>query len=850
MKLTKETLDSIRNLKGFPIGKDEDIINLSNSPYYTACPSPFINNFLKENGKRYDEKNDDYNIEPYTADVSEGKNDEIYRAHSYHTKVPHKAIMRYILHYTKPGDIVYDGFCGTGMTGVAAQFCENPDYEYKLKVEQEFQGENKDINWGARKAILNDLSPVATFITNNYNLPVDANLFRNEAEVIFDELEKECGWMFETTHTINGIPQTDISGKLMKGKVCYTIWSDVFICPNCNNDLVFWESAVNKEDGKVNKSFKCSHCGVDLDKAGVEKQFVSFFDKDLNRIVRQVKQVPVWINYSFGNKRYEKAPDECDLELIKKIDELDIPYWYPVNRMPEGDEARRNDKLGITNVHHFYTKRGLYVAAKFIDSCNYYENRNYLKFCLTGACISITKMYRYTPNYEGGGPLSGTLYVPSVFREINPMDALMRFIIKLTSIFNNLRGKVGDVIIQTCDGSNIPINDNSIDYIFTDPPFGSNIMYSELNFLWESWLKVFTNNTKEAIVNKTQNKGLNEYQELIEKCFSENYRILKPGRWMTVEFHNTQNSVWNAIQESILKAGFVVANVKTLDKKQGSFKQITSTSAVKQDLIISAYKPKDSFVERFLNEAGTEEGVWDFVREHLAKLPVIVESNGMLEIIPERQNYLLYDSMVAFHIQKGATIPLGAADFYIGLKQRFPERDGMYFLPGQVSIYDSKRLIQELNEQLSLLILDEKTAIQWLHKELVTPQSYQDIQPKFLQELKQLKYEAMPELRDLLEENFLQDGHGKWYVPDVNKQSDLEKLRDKKLLREFDEYRNSKGKLKVFRTEAIRAGFKHCWKEKDYKTIVNIGERMPEAVVQEDPSILMYYDNALTRIGN
>ena len=61
--------------------------------------------------------------EPYASDVSEGKNNPIYMAHAYHTKVPHPAIMRYILHYTQPGDIVYDGFCGTGMTGVAAQLC-------------------------------------------------------------------------------------------------------------------------------------------------------------------------------------------------------------------------------------------------------------------------------------------------------------------------------------------------------------------------------------------------------------------------------------------------------------------------------------------------------------------------------------------------------------------------------------------------------------------------------------------------------------------------------------------------------------------------------------------------------
>ncbi len=76
--------------------------------YYTACPNPFIADFIRCYGKLYDPE-EPYSKEPFAADVSEGKNDPIYNAHSYHTKVPHKAIMRYILHYTQPGDIVFDG---------------------------------------------------------------------------------------------------------------------------------------------------------------------------------------------------------------------------------------------------------------------------------------------------------------------------------------------------------------------------------------------------------------------------------------------------------------------------------------------------------------------------------------------------------------------------------------------------------------------------------------------------------------------------------------------------------------------------------------------------------------------
>jgi DNA modification methylase len=121
-KLRQKLKDpEFRKIEGFPIGEGEDILALSDPPYYTACPNPFLEDFIKHYGKPFDPDNDNYKREPFAADVSEGKNDPIYNAHSYHTKVPHKAIMRYILHYTEPGDIVFDGFCGTGMTGVAAQ---------------------------------------------------------------------------------------------------------------------------------------------------------------------------------------------------------------------------------------------------------------------------------------------------------------------------------------------------------------------------------------------------------------------------------------------------------------------------------------------------------------------------------------------------------------------------------------------------------------------------------------------------------------------------------------------------------------------------------------------------------
>ena len=129
------------------------------------------------------------------------------------------------------------------------------------------------------------------------------------------------------------------------------------------------------------------------------------------------------------------------------------------------------------------------------------------------------------------------------------------------------------------------------------------------------------------------------------------------------------------------------------------------------------------------------------------------------------------------------------------------------------------------------------------------PQTYAELMPKFMQELKAVdKREKMPELMTILEENFLKDEEGRWYIPDLTKSGDIAKLREKNLLKEFQQYMESKGKLKVFRSEAIRAGFAMLWKEKNYAAIVAMAERLPEETIQEDSNLLMYYDISLSRV--
>jgi 16S rRNA G966 N2-methylase RsmD len=860
---------AFRQIEGFPIGTDEDILALSDPPYYTACPNPFIEEFIRLYGKGYD-PDESYDKKPFATDVTEGRHTWLYKAHTYHTKVPPKALKRFVEHYTEPGEVVLDGFAGSGMTAVAGLLADP-----------------------TRSSLTCDLSPAASFIAATYAAEVDPDVFLKEARRVADQLDNELGWMYRPE---DGSPNPAICN--------YYVWSDVFLCSSCGSEIVFWDAAFDKKHGEFLDSFKCPSCDAENTKSSAERATETLFDYLLQKPWTRYKQIPVLAAVSRGGRRADKREvNESDERLLARARNTPPPSGASrlVVKMlfrdgQWGDQWKSCLHLRpITHAHQLLFDRQVHYVGRFLDLLDL-DRPEHRALLFTGTSVlqKTSRLMRYMS--DGIGRIqNGVLYIASCTQE-------MRF-------SHMLRIAANDMIRATDEGmwtalpskekrdktyhavwagssTALTVPDNSVDYVFVDPPFGSNIPYSEVNFLWEALLGVFTNVKPDAVESSIQAKSLLDYQKLMEQCFSEFRRVLKPGRWITIEFHNSKNSVWNTIQVALTRSGFVVADVRILDKKQKSFKQATTAGAVRQDLIITAYKPNGGLEHRFRLEAGTEEGAWDFVRTHLRQLPVFVAKEGRAEVIAERQNYLLFDRMVAFHVQRGITVPLSAAEFYAGLAQRFPERDGMYFLPEQAAEYDKKRMTVREVLQLQLIVTDESSAVQWLKQQLMEkPQTFQELHPQFLREIGGWSKSEVPlELSTLLEQSFIRyDGAGevpsqvhsylsgnykelrnlpkdapalrakakdRWYVPDPNKAGDLEKLRERALLREFEEYVSStQRRLRLFRLEAVRAGFKRAWQGRDYTTIIAVADKIPERVLQEDPKLLMWYDQAVTRSG-
>lgn len=825
------------------------ILGMSSPPWHSATVNPFVREWVAAS-PRADGFREDPG--PYLDDVQGSKNTLQYKAHAYPTKVPPEVIVRLLLHYTEPGDVVLDGFAGSGMTGVAAQMCASPD----TAIELEFKKHGKTPRWGARRAVLNDLAPNATFLASGVTLPVDAEEFDRASSALLKRLDDELGWMYKT-ETPEGV-QADID---------YTVWSEVFTCPHCASPIVFYDSAYDPATRGIRAAFPCPSCGTTVGKKGASRleRRMSTVRLLTGDTIERIELRPVRIHYRWrsGSATYtgNKILDADDQAILDRVAGLAAPN-APVLELPlpEMVHGTRLGPKGFTSVHHLYPDRSLAALTRLWAWTAEEQDpslRRALKFWVEQAFWGMSWMNRYTPTHFShvNQFLSGVFYVGSTIAECSPAYNLVgtrpstgkrQTLVKLWKTVS----RDSEVRITTGDAARLPLDDASVDYVFVDPPFGENIPYSDLAMVIEAWHGVLTQVEREAIVDKFRGKGNAEYADLMTSCFREFSRVLKPGRWMTVEFSNSSNEVWAALQEALSAAGFVVADTRVLDKSQDSYRQATAVNAVKQDLMISCYKPNVATTQAIASAGGSS--VWTFVGEHLRHLPVVEDAGTKARAVRERHPDRIYHRVVSYYVSAGLPVPMTAGEFYAGLESHYNERDGMYFRPDQVETYERKKLTFRALADAELFVTDEKSAVAWLRQQLKRkPQAMAELQPEYLKEVATAgeRPDQLPDLRELLEQNFIQEANGSWAVPDPRKVEHLEQLRNRDLLRTFDSYAAGNGPLRRFRGEAVLAGFKKAWSDSDYNTIVKVGARLPQDYLVELPAVLAYVRNARSRLS-
>jgi len=580
--------------------------------YYSGDkPNPNLRAFVEQHIKErpYDPETDDYDVPAFDKPIETTKATAIYNMHTYWSKKPHDAIRQYIRHYTKPGDLVLDPFCGSGGTALAALM-------------------------EGRKAIAIDRSPAATFITKNYCTPVDVDELQKAFEELKRKVKPEIDWLYET--------RCDRCGG--KATTAYTVYSQVFQCPRCLEkvplfDCVEVEGTTAK--GKPKKVSACPHCY----KRGIVEEISTRAEK--------FGAVPVLVSYicesgckhARGERRHNDPDkkkreyfEKYDLGKIREIEKKEIPHWYPDADLTENipyrmlykKDFRPTDAQRLVDL---FTKRNLWALAAIRDGLEVSSKRDILLFAFTGICLGFSKMCQWIPSASYPFPMMrGTYYMPPISKEQlvphyyeNRINLIQRAAAQISLDSVSLFVSTQDI----CNLSNIP--SAALDYIFTDPPYADKVQYRELNFIWEAWLRFDTHwHDEEIIVNEVRGKTEEDWANMMRQAMAECYRVLKPGRCISLCYHDTSEGTWALIQDIMAEAGFIVEKSDSalyIDTGQKSYNQLVADKVNKRDLVINFRKPKPGELTSSIAISGEEdkttfnEKVRQIIRDYLGANP-------------------------------------------------------------------------------------------------------------------------------------------------------------------------------------------------------------------------------------
>ena len=468
-------------------------------------------------------------IAPINYSVEAKPHTPVYRMHRYFARRPYSVFNELIKHYSNEGDIILDPFCGGGVTVIEG-----------LRLR--------------RKVIGVDLNAMATFITEVEAKPISLVKFKDVFNNISQRFNNKTLKFYETY-----CPK------------CKTLvpfdwaeWSHIYECPSCRNNVIIYDC---KKEG--NGKYKCNYCKK------------TFFVTGTKKVGEKITRIGLKCN-ACGHKAI-KTPDKFDENKDKSIEENFSNYiksnklWYPSDEMPMEYDLRRPYNHRMKKFVDFLTKRNLLALSVLFHEINEIKDDDLRYIMLNVFTSTLSWVTKLSVDPGHGWPIAA-YWVADTHYELNVNKTLVKrfewylrgkfysnneignYYQKAYS-FDQIRNSATSLIL-TQSSSNLPIPNDSIDTIITDPPYGANVPYSELsnfNLIWLKGINEFNgiiNNEEEAIISKYQNKNYKDYERLLFNTFKECYRVLKPEGWMVMTFNNKDSSVWIALLKAAQKAGF------------------------------------------------------------------------------------------------------------------------------------------------------------------------------------------------------------------------------------------------------------------------------------------------------
>jgi 16S rRNA G966 N2-methylase RsmD len=440
----------------------------------------------------------------------------------------------------------------------------------------------------------------------------------------------------------------------------YTDYSYVFQCARCLEKMPLFDCADAEGQtakGKPKKIKLCPHCHGRGHLEEISTTRNQRFDP-----------VPVLVSYlcqegckpQRGERRHNDPDpkkraffERYDLGKIREIETREIPQWHPPHRMmnvesdtdPWGDKWRAGTS-NFRTVAELFTKRNLWALAAILSHIHQVHHPDVFRFAFSATLLNVSKLIQVVKSRRS----ANSYYLPQIGKEIHAWESF-RGKVRLAFGLGEALPDHLVLMISTqtaCDLSGA--GDQSIDYIFTDPPYAGNTQYGELNFVWEAWLGFDTSwHDEEVIVNETRGKTDADWEYLMRTAMAECHRVLKPGRWISLCYHDTSEGSWQLMQDLMTEIGFIPEQSEAalfIETKQTTYNQYTASKVTKRDLVINFRKPRPGELVAQLTLIGDEDAA-TFSQKARAIL------NESLEAQPGTSADRLYDELVSRMVRKG-----------------------------------------------------------------------------------------------------------------------------------------------------------------------------------------------------
>jgi hypothetical protein len=334
------------------------------------------------------------------------------------------------------------------------------------------------------------------------------------------------------------------------------------------------------------------------------------------------------------------------------------------------------------------------------------------------------------------------------------------------------------------DLSQVP--SNSVDYIFTDPPYGGTIQYGELSVAWEAWQGFDANWRKDEItIAEVREKTELEWEQLMRRSMAECYRVLKPGRWLSLCYHDTSEGTWQLVQDIMAEVRFVVDRTSAalfIDTGQKTYNQLTADKATKRDLVINFRKPKPGewrvtqvFIPANVDVPTFNELARQIIRDYLTAHPGATKDR-------------IYDAVVSCMVRKGQMEPHDFDGLLKSMAEESPQKQqqGRWYLKETADQVDNAEAEREDRAAARL----EKFMEGYMND---NPEQ-EGVHYTYLQE----EFFGIPtsewprrRLFDWLPEYFVKTQGGSWRPPDSEERKQLASLRQAGTLRRIKRFANA-----------------------------------------------------------